>query len=287
MSTLEVGKSLKDTDTLWRYLSLDKFIDLVESNTLFFTPLAWYSKTDPFEGYVPQIAIETMASISRKYRDQHLVVIDRLERTIPTNAPPEIQGQLRQLRENTEAHLPTMREVVKNIMNCTMVNCWNKSEYESEGMWGLYSRGGVAIKTSVGALRRALSHGDKTPVIHIGSVKYLDFNDPNLKPADCVSEDGHIMCVTKRIAYEHEKEVRMFITRQHAANHAELLKPESMKVPVDLQAILEAVVISPFATETLERSVRAVCKWAGVNQEIVSRSNLLDNCEYLLDAYNK
>ncbi|SAL54050.1 hypothetical protein AWB69_05727 [Caballeronia udeis] len=285
MATLEVGKSLKDTDTLWRYLSLDKFIDLVESNTLFFTPLAWYSKTDPFEGYAPQVAINAMASISRSYRDQHLVVVDRLERTIPPNAPAEIREQLRQLRVNTEAHLPTMREIVKNIMTCTMVNCWNKSGYESEGLWGLYSRGGVAIKTSVGALRRALNSGAKTPVIHIGSVKYLDFNDPNLKPSDCLSADGHVMCMTKRIAYEHEKEVRMFITRERPENHLELLEPESARVSVDVHSMLESVVVSPFASETTERSVRAVCRWCGVNESIISRSNLLDNCEYLLDAY--
>lgn len=49
--------------------------------------------------------------------------------------------------------------------------------------------------------------------------------------------------------------------------------------------LLEAVVISPFAGELIERSVRAVCRWGGVDENIVAKSNLLDNCEHLLDAY--
>lgn len=53
MATLKVGKSLTDTDVLWRYLPLDKFIDFLESRTLFFTPLAWFEKTDLFEDGFP------------------------------------------------------------------------------------------------------------------------------------------------------------------------------------------------------------------------------------------
>jgi hypothetical protein len=289
MTTLNVGVSLKDTDVLWRYLSLDKFIDLVESKTLFFAPLASYSKSDPFEGYLPQVAINAMAAISKKYRDQHLEAINQLESNISQSTPPQvsqkIKVQLQNLRASAESHLPTMREIFKNIAACTMVNCWYKSDHESEGMWGLYSKGGVAIKTTVKSLRYALEQGDERPVIYIGSIKYLDYSDPILKPADCVTEDGQLIGMIKRIAYAHEKEVRMYIARVRPENSLELLKPEPTRVPVNVQSMLESVVISPFAGETIERSVRAVCKWSGVDESIVSRSRLLDNCEFLLDAY--
>lgn len=289
MTILKVGPSLKDNDVLWRYLPLDKFIDLVESKTLFFAPLAWFSKTDPFEGYAPQVAINAMASASKKFRDQQLEAINQVESNIPQGVSPQelqkIKMQLQQLRKNAESHLPTMREIFKNISACTMVNCWYKSDHESEGMWGLYSKGGVAIRTSVGALRRALNQGEEAPVIHIGSIKYLDFSDPNLKPSDCVTEDGQMIGMIKRIAYAHEKEVRMYIARERAGDSLDLLAPESTRVSVNVQGMLESVVISPFAGEAIERSVRAVCRWSGVSESIVSRSNLLDNCEFLLDAY--
>ncbi|GAI39952.1 unnamed protein product, partial [marine sediment metagenome] len=62
MAKLHVGKSLRDTDVLWRYVTLDKFINLIDSRALFFAPLAWYEKTDPFEGYLPRVAMEALAS---------------------------------------------------------------------------------------------------------------------------------------------------------------------------------------------------------------------------------
>lgn len=281
MATLKVGKSLNDSDVLWRYLSLDKFIDLVESKTLFFTPLAWYSKTDPFEGYMPEVGMDAMASISRKYRDQHIEAIEKLAQMLPEHAAP----QIRQLRENAESHVPTMKALFKNISTCLMVNCWYRSAHESEGMWGLYSRGGVAIRTSVRALKSAIEDSEQSPVIHAGAVKYIDFADKSLKPSDCVTDDGHLMGMIKRVAYAHEHEVRMYITRERPKGSLELQEPASTRVAVDVGKLLEAVVISPFAGETIERGVRAVCKWSGVNESIVSKSNLLDNCEYLLDVY--
>jgi len=281
MATLKVGKSLKDTDILWRYLSLDKFIDLVESKTIYFTPLAWYSKTDPFEGYMPQAGMEAMASISRKYQDQHIDALEKLAQTLPEHAAP----QIRKLRENAESHVPTMKALFKNISACLMVNCWYRSTHESEGMWGLYSKGGVAIRTSVGALKSAISDSEQSPVIHVGAVKYIDFSVASLKPSDCVTEDGHLMGMIKRVAYGHEQEVRMYITRDREKGSLEVQEPAPTRVSVNVDKLLEAVVISPFAGESINRSVRAVCKWSGVNENIVSKSKLLDNCEYLLDVY--
>ncbi|VVD89613.1 DUF2971 domain-containing protein [Pandoraea terrigena] len=289
MAKVVVGKSLKDTDVLWRYMSLDKFIDLVESHALYFAPLSTYGETDPFEGYMPKAATQALADISRKYRDQHLEAIEKLERELSGKVPQEIRHRLKadlqKLRVQAESHVPTMGALAKNISACTMVNCWFKGEHESEGMWNLYARNGVAVKTSVRSMRHALSNDDDQPVVHVGSVKYVDFSNPDLKPGDCVTEDGHLMGMIKRVAYEHEKEVRMYVARMRPSNCLDLLQPEPMRVSADVQAMIEAVVVSPFAGITIERSVRAVCRWSGINEGIVSRSNLLDNCEYLLDAY--
>ncbi|MGA4422897.1 DUF2971 domain-containing protein [Ralstonia nicotianae] len=281
MTTLNVGKSLRDTDVLWRYLSLDKFIDFVESESLFFAPLAWYEKTDPFEGYLPRVAMNAMASVSINARNQQLETINALARTLPESAAT----QLRLIREQVETHIPTMRALYKNIAKCLMVNCWYKSEHESEGMWGLYSRGGIAIRTSVGALKSALADDQEGRVIHVGAIKYIDFTNESLKPSDCVSEDGHLIGMLKRVAYAHENEVRMFITRDRVRGSLELQEPAPTTVRVSVTKLLEGVVISPFAGETIQRSVRAVCRWGGIDEHIVAKSSLLDNCEYLLDAY--
>jgi hypothetical protein len=281
LATLEVGKSLDDTDALWRYMSLDKFIDLVESKTLFFAPLAWYAKTDPFEGYLPPVAMEAMASIATNARDQHKEAIEKLAQLRP-DIP---RAELLRLRESAEEMLPTMKQLHKNIVACLTVNCWYRSKHESEGMWGLYSKGGVAIKTSVGAIKSALAADEQSHVVHIGAIKYIDFTDQTVNPSDCVTEDGQLIGMVKRIAYAHENEVRMYVAPQRESKSLALKEPVSLRVSVDVDKLLEAVVISPFAGESIDRSVRAICRWGQVEESIVLKSNLLENCEYLLDAY--
>lgn len=279
MATLKIGRSLQETDVLWRYLSLDKFIDLVESKTLYFAPLAWYSKTDPFEGYMPQVGMEAMASVPQRFRDQQVNALEKLAQKLPEDVAPKI----RILRERAESHVPTMKALYKNVSTCLMVNCWYRGVHESEGMWGLYSKSGVAIRTSVGAIKSAISDSEQSPVIHIGAVKYIDFSDASLKPSDCITGDGLTIGMIKRVAYAHEQEVRMFINRDREG--LELQEPAPTRVPINVDRLIEAVVISPFAGELIDRSVRSVCKWGGVNQNLISKSTLLDNCEYLLDVY--
>lgn len=53
MTEVQASKQLSGTTKLWRYLSLDKLVDLLSTSELFFTPLAAFAKSDPFEGYLP------------------------------------------------------------------------------------------------------------------------------------------------------------------------------------------------------------------------------------------
>ena len=67
MTEVQTSKKLPGSTKLRRYVSLDKFNDLVSTNELFFSPLASFAQTDPFEGYLPSVALDAHASISRKY----------------------------------------------------------------------------------------------------------------------------------------------------------------------------------------------------------------------------
>ncbi|WP_283148974.1 DUF2971 domain-containing protein [Silvimonas soli] len=278
MTTLKVGNSLQDSDVLWRYITLEKFIDLVESKSLHFSPLDSYRKSDPFEGYLPQIAMEAFARVSKLTQDKALAAIDGLGKR-----PPLTTYQKQEISVTAEAHMQKMKALHQNIAACVAVSCWNRNAHESEGMWGLYARNGIAIRTSVKALKSAIKDSGDGPTIYAGAVKYLDFANPNLKAPDCVTEDGQMIGMLKRIAYAHENEVRMYISPQRSG--LELRTPIPIKVPVDVNQLLEQIVISPFAGEAIERSVRAICRWGGVNDILISRSTLLDNCEYLLDVY--
>jgi hypothetical protein len=282
MLKLNIGKSLKDEDVLWRYLHLEGFINLLESNALHFSPLTAYQRSDPFEGFMPRVAMEALASVTAQSQKRMIEHIDALEQKIGLDKGRQ---QISQLRADVANHPTEMKEVYKKIMSCLMVNCWHKNEHESEAMWGLYSKSGVAIKTTVGSIKSALEKNQQAHVIGMGAIKYIDFADKALTAGDCVTEDGHLMGMIKRVAYAHEKEVRMYITRVMDRGAMESIQPSPTSVEVDVMRLIEEVVISPFASASLRKSIQAVSRKYGIDLSKVSSSPLLDNCEYLLDAY--
>ncbi|WP_089162173.1 hypothetical protein [Caballeronia sordidicola] len=283
MAHLQIGKSLAETDVLWRYLTLDKFINLVESSTLFFTPLAWYKETDPFEGYLPKVAMDAIAAIPAKYAQRHEERIKTIEQLHQRQHAVEL-AYLRQ--EVARVRTSKMKALHRNMVNCLTVNCWYRSQHESEGMWGLFSKGGVAIKTSVRAVEAALGENQQDHHIFMGAVKYLDFSSKDLTPPDCVSEDGHLMGMIKRVAYAHENEVRMYITDKRAPHDLTIHVPAPAIVQLDVDKLIEGVVISPVVSRSIEQSIRAVCRWGNVDPSKLWKSSLLEDCEYLLGGYD-
>lgn len=282
MATLRVGKSLNDDDVLWRYLPLDGLINMLDSGTLYFSPLTAYQATDPFEGFMPKVAMDAIAGITLKGQNSLLAQVDQLEAMA---GPNQAVDAIAKLRAEASSHSAQMKEMYKKIMSCLMVNCWHKSNHESEAMWGLYSKAGVAIKTSVGAIKAALEGNTQDHVINMGTIKYIDFSDRSITPPDCVTEDGHLMGMIKRIAYAHEKEVRMNITRKVDRRDWDKTVPAPTSVDIDVSRLINGLVISPFASTSMRKSIIAVAKVYGIDREKVSESPLLENCEYLLDAY--
>lgn len=174
------------------------------------------------------------------------------------------------------------------IAKAQVVNCWHANESESEAMWRLYAENGkaVAIETTLDDLRLALESRDYGAKVHIFPVKYLDFFDSTLTPRDCVVE-GHRAPLLKRKSYEHEHEVRAFIGRAasnpRVGSDVAFWKPEPLRVPLDVQTLIKAVHVSPYAREPFPNSVRAVCEKFGLAPDTIQASRLLSGFEELLD----
>jgi hypothetical protein len=174
------------------------------------------------------------------------------------------------------------------IAKSIAVNCWHINKGESEAMLRLYgdSGKGVAVETTLGALKESLSARDSAFRVHIYPVKYLDFFDDTLKPADCVVE-GHRAPLLKRLSYEHEREVRAFIVHvpetARAALDLESWKPNPVRIPLEVTRLVKAVHISPYPGEPFAGSVTKVCEKFGLPREIVKPSRLLSGHEELLD----
>ena len=292
MTEVQASTQLAGASRLWRYLSLDKLVDLLSTSELFFAPLATFAKTDPFEGYLPSVALDAHASIFRKHANDlelaHQQVAEHRDKQgCPlTNAEREaLQASLKDLRS-------TPRRLLPAIAKTTVVNCWHASESESEAMWRLYAENGkaVAVETTLDALKESIQKRESSSVVHIYPVKYLDFFDPALQPRDCVVE-GHLAPLLKRISYQHEHEVRAFIGKvapnPRAGADIAFWKPASIRLPIDVGALVKAIHISPYAGEPFPSSVAKICEVFGLESGIVRSSQLLSGHEELLDRLSR
>lgn len=67
------------------------------------------------------------------------------------------------------------KEDLERIRKQTFVSCWIEANNEQSMMWQQYAKDGIAIKTSVGRLRKSLE--DHQGSLYISRVKYEDFQN--------------------------------------------------------------------------------------------------------------
>jgi hypothetical protein len=288
MTEVQASKQLPGTTRLWRYLSLDKLVDLLSTSELFFTPLAAFAKTDPFEGYLPSVAFDAHASISSKYVNDLELAHQQLAEHRRNKGYPLTDAERVTLETSLEDMRSSLRRLLPAIAKTTTVNCWHANDGESEAMWRLYAENGkaVAVETTLDALKESIQERDSPSIVHIYPVKYLDFFDSALQPKDCVVE-GHLAPLLKRISYQHEREVRAFIGKvapnPRAGADVAFWKPEPIRLPIDVRLLVKAIHVSPYAGEPFPSSVMKICEAFGLGPGIVQPSHLLTGEEELLD----
>lgn len=143
------------------------------------------------------------------------------------------------------------------------INCWTESPHELSLMWHAYAINGVAIKTTAAALKQALSI-DTEHKCYLFKVKYVDYENGS-------SQDGgealNVLKIlsSKRLYYKQEQEVRLLYSDYDTPDAN---KPEGHDFPIDVKALIEKVVISPYAETCTENIVRDEMKRIGLDKEI-------------------
>lgn len=270
MMGVRVGDSLSDKMTLWRYMSIDKFIDILSKNQLFLAPLSSFQKTDPFEGYAPKIVLEAYTgSVRAAYDETFGLIIKGLGNS--NNNTSKIQL----IKDESEKCKARAYSMYYKIMKSSCVNCWYHNDFESEAMWNLYSDSGkgVAIKTNVGSLANSLKENHEL-CLRIGKVKYLNFFDANLKPEDCLV-DGSTSPLLKRKEYEHENEVRLYLVPK--PEDWDTYKPNPFFVDINVSTLIEEIYISPYVGEPFTSSIYKICELFGIPESKIKKSKLLDD----------
>jgi hypothetical protein len=299
MSRLIIGASTHEVGTLWRYMTLDKFINLLETSELFFTPLALYMKGDPFEGLLPEVARNMTAGAINIIRKKMLCEIKKAENHFSSLPDSLLQeAKLRELiihKEQLIENDQNMNTLYLYYMKSISVNCWHENDQESEAMWRLYndSNEGIAIKSSVSSINNSFANSNQDYEIKIGKVKYIDYFNPLLTYGDCLV-DGDIAPLLKRKSFSHEIEVRLYIHSNRELHHPHDIDEqlEFAKLPVesyikrvkiDLNSMLEGIYISPYAKVLFQTKVKAICKQFSIDEKMVHNSGLLDGFEDLLN----
>lgn len=225
---------------IWRYMSLEKFLHLITRNQLRFSLAS--KLTDEHELRLPLGKIEAnyYAEWRKAGKD------DRVE----------AHRQQWEILDQVQQRVDSLRER-------TFLSCWSSKQYESYALWKIYlggSRAGVAIKSTVSALEKAID--PKGRKVFMARVRYSDeFNLAKLQDSDFI--------LHKSRYYEYENELRLFV--DEATDHRisindplrmPVMSPTAIGLNVDTSILIREIYLSPFVIggfkKTLEEIVQRV-----------------------------
>ena len=268
--------SIDPDQTIFRYMSFSKFVNLLKTRDLHFHQAADFG--DRFEGSVPELIRDAREKEYQRATEN---------------------GDLQP--EGHEIHA----EINKCLRRFTYLSCWHMTYEESVAMWEHYggSEGAVAIKTTVGEFSSALNTRD-SPDIYFGEVDYQPYSSehestPDIDDIDIEEElddrffltrEAHSLVpfVHKRQGYEYEQEMRGIIQdppidedldqtkveidgeiidvdfkihTEHGPRYLDATKENDQKgidVPVYLDGLIQKVHTAPDASSWFKETVEKV-----------------------------
>lgn len=242
-------KELTDDLVVWRYMDFAKLYSLVTKSALFFTPGIMLRNQEPYELRMP---------VTRARAES-----DALAASYKLQFPGDTKGLERIMRSEQQS--------VDRVLYSVGISCWHINERENDALWKVFvgDREGVAIKTTIGALRQSLNCRRRS--ISADRVEYIDYQTEDYKNHPNAS--GYEQIYHKAKFFEYEREFRLAysfgrslqefeigkafreradpeevdaVTRTLAAERDAFLRTGPF-VPVDLNILIQGIVISPGA----------------------------------------
>lgn len=218
--------------TIWRYLGLDKFLDMIVTKELFFANAAKMS--DKYEGIVPK-------------RNQYHRINELITKGLA--------------RKDAEQRVQFEAFQINGLRELTLINCWTMSPHESYALWKIYLGGsntGVAIRSTVSKLIKAIQKGNDKydEVIYYSKVNYTE---------TIPDEPDHRFNVitTKNKFYDYEKELRLFILHYPTSEGG--VTPHynisiGRRLQIDIEELISKIYISPFSGRWFDNSFKRTIK---------------------------
>lgn len=241
-------------------MDLAKFISLLSKEALYFACPTEFS--DSYEGYMPKSWLMEPAQTLQKQHEQ----VESMG-IQAANLPRSSEDVSNVIDACHDGINNAFENVIQEIISTTGVNCWHKSDYESEAMWKLYSTSGqgIAIESTIGQLRDSIIDNE---TLEIENVRYISENDP---------KENYGVIFLKRKSFEHEKELRATVSLRENG--------KGTLVKCDLDKLINHIYISPFAEPYFKEIVENICvgKVQNINKPI-TQSILFDKPNYTVKA---
>ena len=255
-----LSSDLTDSNKIWRYIDLYKFMDVLETNSLFFSRIDKLG--NDFEGYYQDSQLVGNVLDLRLVKD-----IDKLD----INNPPKEAIRLNvAMEENFENQL---REFSIHQRQTTFVNCWYRNEYDSHSQWRIYGKNGIGLQSTFEKLKRSLNKTTKS--IHIFPVYYIDYDKDKIPMGNSFFPLMH-----KPIHFESEKEIRAILYYfPNEKNIIENREKYGEKVEVDLDILIENIYLDPDAPNWYIELIEKILKKYGLVKS-VKKSKISEKPKY-------
>ena len=286
-------KKVSDTNfPLWRYLTLPKFLSLIQTQSLYLSNLELLSQDDPFEGTLPPSKF-----IHREWNTFE---------DLPTEYKERIKGFMKPEENDLKVGFVKLKQLAElrirqayAYRRSFFINCWHLNKDESVAMWNLYSKddAGIAIVASEYTIQEAFKKSDIN--LYGGRVSYGDYSDESFLISDdnCFSPVMH-----KRINFSHEQEYRLVhwdtsvtskqlysdnglfnhdgqvfliphsrsITVGKSEEEIEKSTPKvGISISCDLNILIKEIYISPDSPPWFSEIIKVACKTYGLNSPIL------------------
>ena len=255
-----------DDAPLWRYLDFVRFVALLEGRRARFTRSDQFE--DRFESAVPRADIATARAYYANMVKNGWIDVEGVSRF----HVDDVRAWIAPLLGITAADAAAIAQddlpayMVRVTGRFVFLSCWHQNVDESAAMWDLYSQvpEGVAIRTSVGAMRRAfIAHPNDEP-IYLGRVRYLDYEHESFGSFSPV-----VQAFAKRKSFAHEREVRAAVINP---THVDARTTTGFDLPVDIGELIESLHVSPRAAPWVRDLVERLARREGVNAPVVQSS---------------
>jgi len=225
---------------IWRYLDFAKFLDILDTSTLFFAGSDKVS--DKFEGSLTQRNV-VLQAIDLK---QKLKMFEK------AGVPKSIINKV--TKQN--------QDFSRLIKQYTLLSCWHMNEYESAAMWKVYLRSdkGVAIQSTFKNLVKSFEDYHENDIF-IGKIKYIDYDTASIPRKNAIYP-----FVYKMKSFEYERELRAVICKW--TDVGEPVYDNGIRVPVNLDTLIETIYLSPLKEQWFNNVVKSVLKKYNLKKEI-------------------